>query len=113
MRASIRSPSWREPTLEHYRFATRIGEFPFVDDASRANALALFITPEIRHAIVGNVPMGLVDAPQAGSGKSLLVSVVSEKTTGSAAAMKPAPIRDDEEWRKTLTATAQLHDHCF
>lgn len=84
-----------------------IGEFPFVDEASRANAFALLITPEIRHAIVGNIPMGLVDAPQAGSGKSLLVSVVSEKTTGSAAAMKPAPIRDDEEWRKTLTATIQ------
>ncbi len=54
-----------------------IGGFPFVDDASRVNTLALFITPEIRHAIVGNIPMGLVDAPQADSGKSLLVSVVS------------------------------------
>src|SRR5262249_29538717 len=42
-----------------------------------------------------------------GSGKTLLVSVVSMKTTGSAAAMKPAPIRDDDEWRKTLTATIQ------
>ena len=30
-----------------------------------------------------------------------------EKTTGSAAAMKPAPIKDDDEWRKTLTATIQ------
>jgi hypothetical protein len=84
-----------------------LGEFPFVDQASRANAFALFITPEIRHAILGNIPMGLVDAPQAGSGKTLLVSIVSEKTTGSAAAMKPAPIRDDDEWRKTLTATIQ------
>jgi len=51
--------------------------------------------------------MALVDAPQAGSGKTLLVSIVSEKTTGSGAAMKPAPIRDDDEWRKTLTATIQ------
>jgi len=84
-----------------------LAEFPFEDEASRANAFALFITPEIRHAVVGNVPMGLIDAPQAGSGKTLLVSIVSEKTTGSAAAMKPAPIRDDDEWRKTLTATIQ------
>ena len=84
-----------------------IGEFPFEDEASRANAFALFITPEIRHAILGNIPMALVDAPQAGSGKTLLVSIVSEKTSGSAAAMKPAPIRDDDEWRKTLTATIQ------
>lgn len=84
-----------------------LGEFPFADEPSRANAFALLITPEIRHAISGNIPMALVDAPQAGSGKTLLVSVVSEKTTGSAAAMKPAPIRNDDEWRKTLTATIQ------
>jgi hypothetical protein len=89
-----------------------LGEFPFADQASRANAFALFITPEIRPAILGNIPMGLADAPQAGSGKTLLVSVVSEKTTGSAAAMKPAPIRDDDEWRKTLTATIQA-GHCL
>jgi hypothetical protein len=84
-----------------------IGEFPFEDEASKANAVALFITPEGRHAILGNVPMALVDEPQAGSGKTLFVSIVSEKTTGSAAAMKAAPIRDDDEWRKTLTATIQ------
>ena len=58
-----------------------LGEFPFADEASRANAMALFITPEIptRDPFLGNIPMGLVDAPQAGSGKSLLVSVVSRK----------------------------------
>ena len=82
-------------------------DFPFVDQASRANAFALFITPELRPAIRGNIPMGLADAPQAGSGKTLLASIVSEKTSGSAAAMRPAPIRDDDEWRKTLTATIQ------
>jgi hypothetical protein len=70
-----------------------LGEFPFVDQASRANAFGLFITPEVRPAIIGNIPMGLADAPQAGSGKTLLVSIVSEKTSGSAAAMRSAPIR--------------------
>jgi hypothetical protein len=39
-----------------------LGDFPFADQASRANAFALFITPEIRHAIAGNIPMGLADA---------------------------------------------------
>jgi hypothetical protein len=82
-------------------------EFPFVDQSSRANAIALFISPELRPAIPGNVPAAFADAPQAGSGKTLLASVVSEKTSGSGAAMKPAPTRDEEEWRKTLTATIQ------
>jgi hypothetical protein len=84
-----------------------LADFPFADAASRANAIALFITPEVRPAIAGNVPMALADAPQAGSGKSLLASIVAEKTNGCAAAMRPAPIRDEEEWRKTLTATIQ------
>jgi hypothetical protein len=84
-----------------------LGEFPFADEASKANAFALFLTPEIRPAIPGHIPIGLADAPQAGSGKTLLVSIVSEKTSGSAASMRPAPIRDDDEWRKTLTATIQ------
>ena len=89
-----------------------LDEFPFAEAASRANAFALFITSEIRPAIQGNIPMGLADAPQAGSGKTLLASIVSEKTSGSAAAMRPAPIRDDDEWRKTLTATIQA-GHCL
>ncbi len=82
-------------------------DFPFVDKASRANALGLFITPELRPSIRGNVPAALADAPQAGSGKSLLAEVVAIKSTGNSAAMKPAPVRDDEEWRKVLTATIQ------
>ena len=39
-----------------------LDDFPFADAASRANAFALFITPEIRAAILGNIPMGLADA---------------------------------------------------
>ena len=89
-----------------------LGEFPFADEASRANAFALFITPEIRPAILGNVPMALADAPQAGSGKTLFASIVAEKSSGAAAALRPAPVRDDEEWRKTLTATIQA-GHSF
>ena len=79
-------------------------DFPFVDDASRANAIALFITPELRPAVRGNVPLALIDAPQPGSGKSLVAEIVALKSTGSAACMRPAPTRDEEEWRKTLTA---------
>jgi hypothetical protein len=82
-------------------------DFPFKDKASRANMLALFLTPELRPAIQGNIPAALLDAPQAGNGKSLLAEVVALKSTGTSACMKPAPVRDEEEWRKTLTATIQ------
>jgi hypothetical protein len=83
-----------------------IGDFPFVDDASRANAMALLLTPVVRPAIGGNVPLALIDAPQAGTGKSLLSEVVATIATGRSAAMLTAP-RDDEEWRKRITAVLQ------
>jgi len=78
--------------------------FPFVDEASRANAYAMLLTPMLRRAVLGNVPVALIDAPEAGTGKSLLAELVAIVHTGVAAAMKPTPSRDEEEWRKTLSA---------
>jgi hypothetical protein len=81
-----------------------LGDFPFENDASLANMLGLLMTPCIRLAIDGQVPLALIDAPQAGTGKSLLASLVAEIATGGAAAMMNAP-HEEEEWRKAITAT--------
>jgi hypothetical protein len=81
-----------------------IGEFPYVDDASKANALALLLTPILRTAITGPVPLALIDAPQAGTGKSLLTRVLALIATGRSAAIMTAPA-GDEEFRKKITAT--------
>jgi DNA polymerase-1 len=81
-----------------------IGEFPYVDDASQANALALLLTPILRTAIAGPVPLALIDAPQAGTGKSLLTRVLALIATGRSAAIMTAPA-GDEEFRKKITAT--------
>jgi hypothetical protein len=78
--------------------------FPFVDDAAKANTLALLITPILRHAINSPVPLALIDAPQAGTGKTLLARVMTMISAGQPAAMMPAP-SGDEEWRKRITAT--------
>lgn len=78
--------------------------FPFVNQASRANAIAMLLTPTVRRAVRGNVPVALIDAPEAGTGKSLLAEIVAIIHTGADAAMKPAPSHDEEEWRKTLSA---------
>lgn len=91
--------------------------FPFVDEASRANALALVLTPALRPAIAGKVPLAMCDAPQAGTGKSLLTEVTALIATGRPAAMMNAP-KDDEEWRKHITsalmtgATMVTIDNC-
>jgi hypothetical protein len=81
-----------------------IGEFPYVDDASKANALALLSTPILRTAIAAPVPLALIDAPQAGTGKSLLTQVLSVIATGRSAAIMTAPA-GNEEFRKKVTAT--------
>jgi hypothetical protein len=81
-----------------------IGEFPYDGPASKANAIAALLTPIVRPAINGPVPLALLDAPQQGTGKSLLASVIGLVATGRATAMLAAP-DTDEEWRKRITAT--------
>jgi hypothetical protein len=80
-----------------------IGEFPFQDDASKANTIGLMVTAIVRPAIMGNVPLYVFDAPQPGTGKSLLSEVVAITLTGRPAAMTSAD-KSDEEWRKSITS---------
>ncbi|MEX0993436.1 MAG: hypothetical protein WDZ37_05515 [Solirubrobacterales bacterium] len=80
-----------------------LAEFPFDSQASRANALALVLTPILRPAIDGPVPLALLDSTKAGTGKGLLAGVVAAVATGRGAAMMAPPTRE-EEWRKTILA---------
>lgn len=78
--------------------------FPFVDQASRANALALLLTPVVRPTLPGSVPLALLDATKAGTGKGLLAGLVSTIATGRPPALLAAPVRE-EEWAKTILAS--------
>jgi len=80
-----------------------VGEFPYEDDASAANTLALMLTPLVRQAVAGPVPLALIDKPQAGTGGSLLAETIAIIGSGRMAEMLGAP-RDEEEWRKQITA---------
>jgi hypothetical protein len=80
-----------------------VGEFPYEDESSAANTLALMLTPLVRQAVNGPVPLALIDKPQAGTGGSLLAETVSVIGSGRTAEMLGAP-RDEEEWRKQITA---------
>jgi hypothetical protein len=77
-------------------------DFPWDTTADRANAWALLLTPLVR-AIVGQVPMALIDAPEPGTGKGLLVKACSIVTTGRGAALMAWP-SSDEELEKKVTA---------
>ena len=79
-----------------------LAEFPWTGESDLANAAGLMLTPVLRPAISGATPLALLDAPQAGTGKSLLAELVSVIATGRRAAMLSA-VRDEDEWRKQLT----------
>lgn len=81
-----------------------IGEFPYDSQASHANMYGLLLTPILRPALKGSTPLAVVDAPQAGSGKSLIVNVLSLITTGRPAAMVPFPYKE-EEMSKQIAAS--------
>jgi hypothetical protein len=80
-----------------------IGDFPFVDKSSQANAIASMLTPVCRPAINGPTPLALFDATNQGTGKSLLSEVVSLIASGREGALFSAA-REAEEWRKQLTS---------
>jgi hypothetical protein len=80
-----------------------LGDFPFVDDSDRAHMLAALLLPFARRLISGITPLHLIEAPTAGSGKGLLVSVLAAVTTGEAAAGGTLP-EVDEEVRKKITS---------
>ena len=80
-----------------------LGDFPFTGDAERAHALCLLLLPFVRTLIDGPTPLHLIEKPAPGTGATLMVDAISVVTTGVSASVMVEG-RDDEEWRKRLTA---------
>jgi hypothetical protein len=78
-----------------------LGDFPFATDLDAAHALALLLLPYARPLVDGPTPMHVVEAPMQGTGKTLLARVCLGHFVTPAIM---AQGRDDEEWRKRLTA---------
>ena len=97
------------PTPDAVQDAVRLfldemfGDFPFVDEASRAHALALALLPVCRYMIDGATPLHLISAPTHGAGKSLLAEVALLPAYGREPAATPEA-RSSEEWGKLLTS---------
>jgi hypothetical protein len=89
-----------------YILTELFSNFPFCDGADLANMVGCLLTPIVRPAIPGNVPLCLIDKPAPGSGATLLSDLVSIVATGEHAAKLLAPEGRgaEEEWRKKMTA---------
>ncbi|HEU5098284.1 MAG TPA: PriCT-2 domain-containing protein [Roseiflexaceae bacterium] len=80
-----------------------LADFPFVSEADRAHAVALFLLPFVRELISGPTPLHLIEAPTMGSGKGLLADALLLPALGDT----PTPMAEatnDEEWRKRITS---------
>ncbi len=80
-----------------------LGDFPFADEAARAHALGAMLLPFARELCGDRTPLHLIDAPTPGTGKGLLADMLTIPATGRSAEIM-AEGRDDEEWRKRITA---------
>ena len=81
-----------------------ISDFPFADEPSQANALAILFSMLMRPVITGHVPLAIVDAPVQGTGKSLLSTALGMIAVGHIAS-ESIPAKDnDDEWRKKITS---------
>lgn len=78
-------------------------EFPFMDDASKANLFAALLTPFVRDVIDGPTPLFLVSKAQRGTGGTLICDAISTIATGQTAPAIP-PMKDENELRKTIGA---------
>jgi len=99
----------KEPTKKEFKKALNLIEeifvdYPFTDDISKANTYALLLTPLIRAIFNGLAPMAVIDAPDRGTGKSMLADIVALIATGRTASLMTAPT-EEAEWRKKITST--------
>lgn len=78
-------------------------DFPFADESSQANAMALMIQPIMRQLFEGPSPIFLIDKPIAGSGATMLATVCAWPYLNESLPMKTWTTREDER-RKQITS---------
>jgi len=96
------TPTAKDAAKALEKLSEPLSEFPFATPADKANALAMILTPLVRPSIPGVIPLALVEAPRAGTGKGLLASVGAIIATGMAAELTLMP--DSKEFEKVLGA---------
>jgi hypothetical protein len=80
-----------------------LGDFPFTGEPERAHALALLLLGFVRPMIDAPTPLHMIEKPTPGTGATLMVDAIATILTGAGAAVMTEG-RDEDEWRKRLTA---------
>jgi hypothetical protein len=84
-------------------FGELLFDFPFADQASKANALACMLLPFVRPMIAGATPLHLFEGSTPGTGKGKLARMCAFPSLGPGLHSTPQK-ESDAEWRKALTS---------
>lgn len=103
------NPSRQDASDAATRLREVFADFPFAQPMHFAALLAYLLTLLGRYAFAGPSPLFLLDANVRGSGKSLLVDLVSIIVSGNDMPRMTNP-RDDDEFRKRITALVMAGD---
>lgn len=82
-------------------------DFPFADDGSSANYIAMLFSIVFRECISGLTPLFAVDANRASTGKGKLLSVASIIAFGFETPFAPANVNSDELRKRLFSLAAQ------
>jgi hypothetical protein len=94
-------PSEREVGEARELLLKMVGDFPFNTVHDRANYLGLLLTPLMRELVPPPYKLGVMNAHQPGSGKSLLAWILRTLHGGVLRGDVP---KDNEEFRKQVTS---------
>lgn len=87
----------------NFILAEVFGEFPIVDQASKANTLAGLLTLILRPMMKGhNIPLGVITKPLQGTGATMIVDIMSIIAFGFKAPTLDANCNSNAEWDKML-----------
>jgi hypothetical protein len=87
--------------------------FPFVSESDRANALALFFTVLCRPLIAGLVPTFMIQAPAAGTGKTLLANTLLSAAMGAKPEASTLPDSEAEIGKVMLAKLMEGSEYVF
>jgi hypothetical protein len=96
------NPSHADAIAAIAKLKDALGEFPFVDDASRSVALSAILTTLVRRQM-SIAPVHGFDANSPSTGKSLLADVVSYLATGRPCAAMTLPTAEEESVKAWLS----------
>ena len=101
----LETPRWADAQRSMDLIIGLLEEFPFSDEASKSVALSMILTVVARGALLPAVPLHVVTAPQAGTGKSYLLDTAAAIATGERCPVF-AYADKQEETEKRLVAAA-------